>query len=398
MTTVHDVRRAKSVESIEPLMEMCKTGKLFDVQEWVAAGNPVNPPPLPTKGHRKKTPLQIAIELGFHSLVEVLLKAGAVLEPDDWRSPMSMALTQRRFDLIKLLVAHGYDPTSIDMKEVFQTWDPEIMEYFIDLGADVEGGNPLAYALCNRIQTSLRILKRDRDRFPSFQEQANIALRHHAKEGNLKWVSLLLWAGADPYARGDESWQHESRDGDSGLSALGFAALYEHFDVFDLKQVRLKPDEPELQHVLTYACDGQGMELLKRLLELGVDPNDQANGGSSAVQHALVMMGWSLRMYTWERETNIDSSSSRERMKAIHVLAKSGARWAPQGRSELNSARQSLVRLVPDYTVEFVWIMQKYQACCRETIQRLIDTPKMRTHIKGRRTRIDQLLGHWEEG
>ncbi len=72
----------------------------------------------------------------------------------------------------------------------------------------------------------------------------------------------------------------------SGLSALGIAALYEHFDVLDLKQVRLKPDEPELQHVLKYAGDGQGMELLKRLLELGVDPNDQANGGSSAVQHA----------------------------------------------------------------------------------------------------------------
>ena len=49
MTTVHDVRRAESVESIEPLVEMCKTGKLFDVQEWVAAGNPVNPPPLPTR-------------------------------------------------------------------------------------------------------------------------------------------------------------------------------------------------------------------------------------------------------------------------------------------------------------------------------------------------------------
>ena len=166
---------------------------------------------------RKKTPLQIAIELGFHSLVEVLLKAGAVLEPDDWRSPMSMALTQRRFDLIKLLVAHGYDPTSIDMKEVFQTWDPEIMEYFIDLGADVEGGNPLAYALCNRIQTSLRILKRDRDRFPSFQEQANIALRHHAKEGNLKWVSLLLWAGADPMPE-------ETKAGNMspGMATVGF--------------------------------------------------------------------------------------------------------------------------------------------------------------------------------
>ena len=160
--------------------------------------------------------------------------------------------------------------------------------------------------------------------------------------------------------------------------------------------MRLKPDEPELQHVLKYACDGQGIELLKRLLELGVDPNDQTNGGSSAIQHALVMMGWSLRMYTWERETNIDSSSSRERMKAIHLLAKNGARWVPTDQSVLNSARQSLVRLVPDYTVEFVWIMKKYQSCCRETIQRLIDTPKMKTHIMPR-PRMLELLRSWHD-
>ena len=61
----------------------------------------------------------------------------------------------RRFDIIQLLVEHGYDPKQIDMKDLFNTWDPAMMEYFIDKGADVETGNPLAWAFCNRIRTAL---------------------------------------------------------------------------------------------------------------------------------------------------------------------------------------------------------------------------------------------------
>lgn len=74
------------------------------------------------------------------------------------------------------------------------------MEYFIDNGADLETDYPLA-ALCSKIRTALGIFMRHRDRYPSFRDHLNMALRH---EGNLKWVSLLLWAGADPNKKGPE--------------------------------------------------------------------------------------------------------------------------------------------------------------------------------------------------
>jgi hypothetical protein len=78
---------------------------------------------------------------------------------------MSLTLRQRRFDLVRLLVEHGFDPASVDMAQVFDTWDPELMEYFIDRGADVVEGDPLARALCHRIRTALRIFKKCQDRF-----------------------------------------------------------------------------------------------------------------------------------------------------------------------------------------------------------------------------------------
>lgn len=95
-------------------------------------------------------------------------------------------------DIIKLLVKHGADIHSIDMAWVFGSWDPKIIEYFIEQGADVETGSPLASALCWRIRTGLGVYKRHKNHFPSFQKQINIALRHHCKEGNLKWVSPML--------------------------------------------------------------------------------------------------------------------------------------------------------------------------------------------------------------
>lgn len=57
---------------------------------------------------------------------------------------MSDALRGRRMDLVELLVAHGADPKQVSMADVFDTWQPNIFEYFIERGADVETDNPLA--------------------------------------------------------------------------------------------------------------------------------------------------------------------------------------------------------------------------------------------------------------
>lgn len=172
------VHRAQTYDKIKPLVALCKAGKLFEVQGWIARGKPVNTPPLPTKGRRWKTPLSVAIDQGFHSLVDVLLGAGAVMEPEDWASPMYRALEMRRFDIVQLLIKHGFDPRTVSMQQVFETWDPEIMVYFIDKGADMETRRPLAYALCGRIRTALGIFKRYRTQLPFLECQEALKSRH----------------------------------------------------------------------------------------------------------------------------------------------------------------------------------------------------------------------------
>jgi hypothetical protein len=65
------------------------------------------------KKARKKCPLPLAVDKGFHNLVHVLLEGGA-------------------------------DINSVNMGWVFDTWDPTIMEFLIDQGTDVETGYPPA--------------------------------------------------------------------------------------------------------------------------------------------------------------------------------------------------------------------------------------------------------------
>lgn len=395
---VIDIRRAATREEIAPLVEFCKAGKLFDVQKWVAAGNPVNPPPLPLKGHRPLTPLEIAIESGFHSLVDVLLQAGACQEPDDYRSPMLRALEMRRMDLVTLLVGHGFDPTTIDMQRVFETWDPAIMAYFIERGADVERDRPFAYAFCHKIRTALGVYKQFRDRFPNLREQANVALRYHCKEGSLKWVSLMLWAGADPYAPGADDCGEAPDPDDPGITAVECAAIHRRFEVFGIKQLRLDLKHPATKELLYFLSDEEGFPLLKRLLSGGLDPNDQPDGGCSAIQSLIHSMDWDVSRYSWNggrTDELLDTENARQKLKALHLLARHGAKWRPADPAQIQSARRSLLKLKPDYTAEFIWIMSLYRACALESVRALLGTPKMKAHIGSLRNRIDSLFETW---
>ena len=363
------------------------------MQAWIADGKPINPPPPPEKGARKKCPLQVSIDKGFHSLVQVLLESGAIVQDGSFNA-LELALGNRRLDLIKLLVEHGADVQSVDMTWVFDSWDPAIMEYFIDQGADVETGYPLAGALCWKIRTALGVFKRHKNRFPSFQAQVNMALRHHCKEGNLKWVSLLLWAGADPFAKGPDS-PDENPDPEEDLCALEYAPLYKHFDVFKLKNIRISPDHPIASDLLKNACRADKSDFLFELLDQGFNPAKQKDRGSSLIQTCIQCLQWSFGYDWFTRERNnkdIDTSRSRETIKMIHILAKNGAKWRPTEHYQINDARRSLLKMSVDYTVEFVWIMAKYDGCSRDTIEQLLRTPTIRRHVVKHQPRIQELI------
>jgi hypothetical protein len=86
-------------EEADQLLRLCHEGRLFELQAWVAAGKALS---VPT--HYRQTPMRVALNTGFHSLIEFLLRheenqsaKDDVLRQACWsgqRSVMQLALNQ----------------------------------------------------------------------------------------------------------------------------------------------------------------------------------------------------------------------------------------------------------------------------------------------------------------
>ena len=62
-----------NVLEAEELLRLCRGGRLYDVEKWIAAGKSLALPP-----GTRSTPLGIAINNGFHSLAELLARHARV--------------------------------------------------------------------------------------------------------------------------------------------------------------------------------------------------------------------------------------------------------------------------------------------------------------------------------
>lgn len=75
-----------------------KKRKAFDVRDWIASGNSLCVP-----AELKPTPLKVALDTGFHSLVELLVRNE---ESQDVKNrALQQAVSLKRLDLIEPLVS-----------------------------------------------------------------------------------------------------------------------------------------------------------------------------------------------------------------------------------------------------------------------------------------------------
>jgi hypothetical protein len=224
-----------SPEDAKLLIGLCRAGKLYEIEKWIAAGKSLRTPP-----HIKKTPLQIAIELGFHRLIELLVRHEDSQAAKDLA--LSEAVSGRKLELVELLVSYGADLRSVALVDVLLTWEPSMIRYFLDHGADVVTGAPFAIAFREKVRTALRPFveykKAHAEAAPTLQGQADRALRHFCYEGDIKWVSLLLWAGANPRTRGPDMDERWVDDPDCHTTALQQACYNGSLDIL----LKLKPD------------------------------------------------------------------------------------------------------------------------------------------------------------
>lgn len=117
------------------------------------------------------------------------------------------------------------------------------------------------------------------------QGQLDCALRHFCGEGDLKWVSLLIWAGGAPRSRGPCLDKDYTEYPECYTSGLEEACHPETPDV--LRKLKPDPNHDDLSRLLHNAAIWSRKATLEYLLGVGANPNDKANGGSSALDRTL---------------------------------------------------------------------------------------------------------------
>jgi len=158
--------RAPLPDDLKQLCGLCREGKLFAVQDWITTGRRYQP----SAGHWRTTPFAVAIQTGFHSLVELLLRAG--IEQSERDLALRRAIEDRKFELAKLLHAYGANPETVDVQTVIDCRDPPIIRWFVGRGLDLETGNPIAYAFRWGHRDFLGVYMDIRDHVPSASKLA----------------------------------------------------------------------------------------------------------------------------------------------------------------------------------------------------------------------------------
>lgn len=134
-----DLNTGAVATAAKELVGLCRAGKLHEIQEWIAEGKSFDISEA-IKRARQRSLLEIAVETGFHSLVELIAKHETNRPSKD--AALVDAVSSRRLDLVELLLASGADIRAVRLADVLLTWEPKVISFFIDHGTDPLDGRP----------------------------------------------------------------------------------------------------------------------------------------------------------------------------------------------------------------------------------------------------------------
>ena len=358
---------------VEPLLMLCAKGKLYEVEQWIDAGRPIQySPPVDRKLQRKDTPLMIAVRRGFHSLAALLLANG--YDPSgDYYECISPAVWAKDHDMIDLLLRFGADPNAVDFCEVLETCDRALMDRFVVAGIDPCRRNAVARAVQTKRRPILGFIKQYQGQFPGIQRQIDIALHAVTEAADLRGVALMLWLGANPHAptpSSAEEWGETECDADS--TAFHAALFCQKSEVMDMIAKRPIPAD-RVASIFHSAGYRPRPGLVKRLLEMGADPNSVSPEGEH-VLHEFVHPILSRFMRNAE---DVEPA-----FQSLELVLKAGAKWTISER-RLKWLRRDLIDGESRTVVRLLDLLHQYQALTPEQLHELTRTDAVKRVLNG---------------
>jgi hypothetical protein len=121
-----DAAVARALEDTKELVNLCRTGQLYEIEKWIADGKPLD---IPAK---YGSLLQVAVQTRFHSLIALIAKHET--NQSSKNAALADAVSLRRLDFIQLLVENGAEVKSVPFSDVLLEWNPHIFRFFLACG------------------------------------------------------------------------------------------------------------------------------------------------------------------------------------------------------------------------------------------------------------------------
>lgn len=376
---------------LEDLSALIKTGQLFAVQKWVA-DRWQNFSAEVFAADERTSPLFQAVESGFHSMVEVLVKAGGWPQAR-LNEAYDLAVAKHRSDIARLLRDSGATMEELDFVEVCRSMNQSFMEEALRNGCSAVRGNAFAQALRRfaAARPLLSFYRKMRGEFPALDDQAALALAVAAREGKARAAALLAWAGADPFCEvpydiDDDDWGFKKSDEYHHTTNAAECAVGSG-KVEIVKSLKLKPDPVQARALLERAGWSPSKELTQVLVAMLPDKNlNISERGSCPALESLVKKS---------RPVNFGQySSEKEDTKAIEcmeALLNAGARWNPEPDG-LRYIRRNLLEHDALYVVRVIrLLLYTPGAADPKLILELCRTPKFRQQMNAGDSKL------WEE-
>lgn len=348
---------------------------MFEAEAWLKAGKPAH------CDHQnvRCTPLGIAIDTVFHSTLEFLLHNGFKLTPKH----LFMAVRRGKVGIVELLLDHGADVRWMSFGEVVCWPNPQILRLFIERGVDTQTGYPIARVLKHNPRAFLGVYKSSIDRYPDWQFQADMALRHFCAEGDMRGVCLLLWLGANPRAKVPRDAKEEPEAWESGLWQ---AAINGHLGI--IKKIAPRKGLDDLDGLLRLAAGSSNVATIEYLIGLGADLNAVEKGHDTALRAALLSLEWELDFHRDEPY----SSHHTYALEAVKRLLRLGARFHPEDPDELPSLRRCLLKLHWFDGYELMKCFHRTAALGQYHVGMLFEHPRLRSHLKKRLPALSRMF------
>ena len=313
-------------DQLKELALFARQGRYFEVRNWLEAGKPFRP-----VSYRSAKPLRDAARTGFHSVIQLFLHQN--LNQEELNEVLGEAVELRREDLVKLLFESGakVDDHHSTITSALWTGHPGIVRLFIEYGADLKTNAPLAWIFGKHPHRSLlgifkTLIKQDAD----FIIQATQALNERIRARDEKWISLLLWVGADPRLSVADLEMENYK-----VSPLQQAV---HSGNLNFLKKNIDPTKDNILLLLDRVGWSPNPEVIEYLLSLGPDVSRKLEDGETLIESYMRSLYYASDSWAWR-------SDQDNPIKCIEMLAKRGAVWCPSEKSDYKKLRAVLRKM-----------------------------------------------------